>query len=706
MLKEKKEYIIQRLKWQFLHYKDVRKILKTFEKKVPSDKIADMLITFLSDENEKIRNAAINTVEIAYSYGNVKNLEKKLLQSLKTEDNRLKKSVLKVFINTDIGPVREIEKNLNDKDPEVQILAAKALSEIKDPVVVPSLAKHLQNNHEKVREAVKTALLSISWSMDERCLEAYIDLFKMPGKGVRDITIACIQNIQNENKLSLLKKSLKHTNSHMRIGSAAALAKIARYSMKEDIITAYLSEADEIVKIKLGKILKGIGSTAAVNFLGRQQGDQHLNIEEIFNECLNSINMIPDLSKRLPYLIKIAYQYIHTGKRNKALSLLDEMYELIINEKKENKTPGFIALIHTYSEILKGPKLNQILEEALQAAENTANRLLAAEYCAELGDHSIKIGKQSTALLLFNQAYKLSYQKRKEHLNRQIILWTKIAGGFVSMGEDDRGFEMLDRCKKEATSVFFEDHYSTTIFIETISHICLGFANAGKIKEAISLADGINEPEYDGILHAEIGIVMCQSGMKKKAFHLFNRATKIARNLYNASSIAGAFLKLSKHFISIDVPQKSEDLLTKVLYIIDHDFEKTEVQYKTELLGKCTEISLSLNNILKALLITDMISDATTKTKALLNIAYMYHTNKQYKKVRRILDLCKETVIRILRSRDQAPLLVKIGILYNKLGDRDMTTRLIQRAYQLAVYNRKKELILAELAPLLVNVTI
>ncbi|MCW8966478.1 MAG: hypothetical protein OQK82_07320, partial [Candidatus Pacearchaeota archaeon] len=102
------EHIIQRFKRHLLHYKDVRKVLKKLERQVSSDKIADFLIMFLKDEDENVRNATINAVEIAYSYGNVKNLEQKLIQSLSVDNKELKKSVLKVFACTDIGPTNDI----------------------------------------------------------------------------------------------------------------------------------------------------------------------------------------------------------------------------------------------------------------------------------------------------------------------------------------------------------------------------------------------------------------------------------------------------------------------------------------------------------------------------------------------------------------------------------------------------------------------
>ena len=55
-------------------------------------------------------------------------------------------------------------------------------------------------------------------------------------------------------------------------------------------------------------------------------------------------------------------------------------------------------------------------------------------------------------------------------------------------------------------------------------------------------------------------------------------------------------------------------------------------------------------------------------------------------------------------SREQAPLLVKMGILYSKLGDWDTATKLVQRAYFLSVENKEKDGILAGLAPLLTEV--
>ena len=105
---EKREDIIRRFKRQLLHAKDVRTALDRLEKKVPSDMIAKILIHTLTDENKKVQDAAVNVVEIAYSFGNVKNLEKMLIESLESGDTLLKSSVLRVFACTEIGPAKKV----------------------------------------------------------------------------------------------------------------------------------------------------------------------------------------------------------------------------------------------------------------------------------------------------------------------------------------------------------------------------------------------------------------------------------------------------------------------------------------------------------------------------------------------------------------------------------------------------------------------
>ncbi|MBN2536582.1 MAG: HEAT repeat domain-containing protein [Spirochaetales bacterium] len=702
---EKKEDIVQELKRQLLHYNDVRTVLERVLRKVPAENIADLLISVLSDQDKTICNAAINLVEIAYSYGTVKNLEKNLIESLASADNRLKKSVLRVFACTEFGPATTIVSFLHDPDPGVRVLAAKALGEIKDPVAVSGLAVHLKETNEKIREAVKNALFSISWSMDEKCLEEYIKLLENPFKEIQTIAISCIKNIHNDQKLAMLKQALKHRNPNMRIGAAAALAQIDRYSTKEDIITTYLSESDASVKLQFEKILEGIGSTAAVTFLATQNKEQNLGIEEIFNECVLSISRIPEIPERITCLNRIAFQYIQTGKRIKAFALMDETYKLInANGKLMNKACGLIALIKTYSGVLEDDDLQNLLEEALEAAENTANRLLAAEYCTELGHLSVSFGKISKALILFNQAYRLSLQKRTDSLKQQITLWTDIARGFIMTDQEERGIELLQQCKGEVVNPSFEASYSTAVLIELIGRISLGFASAGKIGEAISLAESINEPEYDGTIHADIGSIIWKKGDKKKGASLFEKAIKIARRLYYVSSTAYAYVYLSERFFNLNNLKKTEELLGKTLPIVNYKLEKSEIPHKTILLGKIAEMYIKLGAIPKALSLIDSISDAMTKTNELLHIASIYKANDQYQELRKMLELCRNTVVCILRSREQAPLLVKIGILYNKQGDRETTVKLIQRAFQLAAFNREKDVILAELAPLLVEV--
>lgn len=698
------EHIIQRLKRQLLHYKDVRRILKNLERKVSTDKIADFLIMFLADEDEKVRKATINAVEIAYSYGIVKNLEKKLIQSLSVDNKELKKSVLKVFASTDIGPSNEIALVLRDKDPEIRILAAHALAELKDLTVIPELAIHLNDKDEKVREAVKKALYSMSWSRDESCLSEYLKLLKYPNKNVLDIAKQCLENIQNEEKIPTLKGLLKHQHPHTRIGAATILAHIARYNTKEDIIAAFLSESDEHVKAKLGKILEGIGSSAAVSFLQTHDRDQDLSIEEIYRECIDLIYTIEDISIKLDYLNKIGSRHIIIGQYTKANALLDEIYDLITtHEKHENQAPGLISLIQTFSGILKGEKYTKIFEEALQAAENTGNKLRAADYCRILGINALSAGDKSTALTLFNQARKLCYQKRTEYFDSQIFLWIDIAYGFIAAQEKERGIEILSAVKEEVMNPSFEDYYSTAVFLEIISHLSLGFAQAGEIKEALSLAESINEPEYNGILHADIGVIIHSTGENKKVNQLFAKAYKIAKNQYHSADSVRAYIHLAERYLLIKNPQKSEELLLRSLQSIEHEFEKGDDIYKNELLGKILEIYLLHKNISQALSLTQMISDAAIKTKALIEIARMFKAGNHYKETRKILDMCKNTVIRILRSREQAPLLIELAVLYNIHGDRGMTTRLVQRAYQLAVCNKEKDIIMAELAPLLVE---
>jgi tetratricopeptide (TPR) repeat protein len=702
---EKKEDIIQELRRQLLHYKDVHTVLERLLRKISVDIIADLFICILSDEDKHVRDAAINLVEIAYSYGTVKNLEKRLIESLSSADNRLKKSVLRVFACTEFGPAGMIASFLQDADPGVRILAAEALGEIKDPAAVPGLAAHLRETNGNVREAVKNALYSISWSMDEKCLEEYIRLLKNPIREIQNVAISCIKNIHNEQKLAMLKQALKHRNPHMRIGAAAALAQIDRYNTKEDIIEIYLSESDESMKMQLKKILEGIGSTAAVTFLGTHGKDQNLSIEEIFNECILSISRIPEVSERINYLNIIAGRYIRAGRQAKSFTFLDEIYKLIkANEKMMDKVPGLIALIKTYSGVLEDDELQDLLEEALEAAENTANRLLAAEYCAELGHLAISFGKTPTSYILFNQAYKLSLQVKKESLNRQIVVWTDIARGFILTGQEERGLDLLQRCENEVFKPSFEANYSTAAFIDTVSRISLGLARAGKIKDAISLAESINEPEYDGILHADIGVIVWKNGDKRKGASLFAKAMKIARNLYYASSSAYTYIHLSERFCGLNNSQKSEELLAMAMHIINHKLEKPEIHHKAILMGKIVELYIGLDNIPKALSLIDSISDAMIKTNALLHIASIYHEGNQYQELRKILEICKNSVVCILRSREQAPLLVKIGTLYNKQGDRETAARLVQRAFQLAAYNKKKDTILAGLAPLLVEV--
>ncbi|MCW8966785.1 MAG: HEAT repeat domain-containing protein, partial [Candidatus Pacearchaeota archaeon] len=576
--------------------------------------------------------------------------------------------------------------------------------ELKDLSVIPKLAIHLNDKDEKVREAIKNALYSMSWSRDEICLAEYLKLLKYNNENVLDIAKQCLENIQNEDKIPTLKRLLKHQHPHIRIGAATILAHIARYNTKEDIIAAFLSESDEQVKAKFGKILESIGSSAAVSFLRAHHKDQDFSIEDIYKECLDLIYMIKDFSIKLDYLNKIGSRYIMIGQYTEAHALLDEIYDLIItHEKHENQAPGLISLIQTFSGILKGDKYRKIFEEALQAAENTGDKLRAAEFCRILGTNALSVEDKSTALILFNQACKFCHQKKIKNFISQINLWLDVAYGFIAAQEKERGIEILSMVKEEVLKPSFEDNYSTAVLLNTISYLSLGFAHAGKSKEAISLADSINEPEYNGILHADIGVIMHISGENKKVNQLFARAFKIAKNQYHASDCVRAYIQLAKRFLSIKNPQKSEELLVRSLHSINHEFEKADDNFRNELLGKIIEIYLLHNNISHAFSLTQMISDAAIKTHALIQIAGLFKAGNQYKETRKVLEMGKNTVIRILRSREQAPLLIKLAVFYNIHGERNMTTRLVQRAYQLAVCNREKDIIMAELAPLLVE---
>jgi len=702
---EKREDIIRRFKRQLLHFNDVRTALERLERKVPSDRMAEILVGVLVDEDTKIQEAAINAVEIAYSYDNVKNLRKLLLDSLSSENTILKKSVLRVFARTEFGPAKKIILSLDDKDPGVRLLAANALAEIKDPDTISRLAFYLKDDNEQVRDAVKKAIYSISWSTDERCVKEYIKLLKRPDDHIQEIVVSCLQNIQNDGKLTRLQQGLKDSNPNLRVGAAAALAKIERYRSKENIIAAYLSETNTSVKTKLGKILEGIGSAEAVTFLESHKENVNLTIEQIYTGCIKSVYRLPCFSNRLHYLNRIAQKYIHLGKRNRALQLFDEVYKtMIVSEKQENSVPVLIALIKTYSGLIDKRRLEGLLDEALEAAENTPNRLKAAEYCTELGKLTFSFGKTSFASMLLNQAIKLSHQKRKSSLDKQIAIWTDIAAGLNAVGEESRGLELLERCKEEVFRPFFEAHYSTSVFIETIRRISLGFAIAADFKQAIFLADSLNEPEFNGILYIDIGVIACEKGEKRKVPGLIAKAVKIAKNLYYPSSTAYAYLELAKRLFVIESQSRAEEMILKVVQMIHQEFEKSESSHMNILLGKCIELYILQNNISKAFSLIDSITDAMIKTKSLLHIAYAFNKDNKYTKVRKILDTCKKNVICILRSREQAPLLVKMGILYSKLGDWDTATKLVQRAYYLSVENKEKDGILAGLAPLLTEV--
>ena len=156
---------------------------------------------------------------------------------------------------------------------------------------------------------------------------------------------------------------------------------------------------------------------------------------------------------------------------------------------------------------------------------------------------------------------------------------------------------MLARCREEVFRPSFEANNSTAVLLDAISRISLGFAGAGKFTEAVFLAESINEPEYDGTLHADIGVILCKAGNKSKGASLFAKAIKIAKNLYYASSTAYAYFHLAERFYDLHNPQKSEEMLARTLRIINHQLEKSEFPHKTILMGKITEMYLALDNV-------------------------------------------------------------------------------------------------------------
>jgi HEAT repeat protein/energy-coupling factor transporter ATP-binding protein EcfA2 len=286
-------------------------VLNNFE----SETTVQLLINELNIEDLNSRHIIVQTLanicsslfKEADSFSYCSEFKKKsesvvqlLIDASKNEDRNVRRGITEVLlqIQYEIPPVQQLLINaLKDKDEELRVNAAFALSHIKSEAAVQSLIGALKDKSEFVRYAAASSLGQIK---SEKAVQPLIDALKDDSEFVRSEVVSALGDIKSEKAVQPLINLLKNEDVYedvnedfdededLRVSAAIALGDIESEAAVQPLINL-LKDEKGTVRWSAVVALGDIKSETAVQPLIDALNDE---IENVRSEAVRALGNI------------------------------------------------------------------------------------------------------------------------------------------------------------------------------------------------------------------------------------------------------------------------------------------------------------------------------------------------------------------------------------------------------------------------------
>jgi len=356
--------------------------------------------------------------------------------------------------------------------------------------------------------------------------------------------------------------------------------------------------------------------------------------ESRFEEAIKKARNAKDKNERIVFLCMISEAMVYKGKKEDAILLLNEAFEIakgIDDEPTKSSNMNMISSRMAFagrvedaikiaesieddneklcamtkiSNLLMERDENEKAEEVLKKAEEIIyemkDSILKILSIKDLAHFLLEIGKENEALNMIRYAESIAGKMNEENAS---ISLSSIAPLAIEMRRFDYAMKLIENIKEEYNKAWL------------LSDIAYGEKDVNLLRKAAEIARGM-EPTYEKIsVMVKIAYMMSDLGRRKEAKELFNESIEISAKIENEMERAMAMAVISYELFK-NGDERYDGMLKQAIEIAAN-WDKFELEFAGSLIAG---IMIETGKFEEALKFMEKIESEETKMAVYLSV--------------------------------------------------------------------------------------